>query len=149
MPPPIALDKTGAYPSIYPPTPPATAAAALAAYNYSQRLKGMMPATGSVPNPHCRDPYCAGQCTNNVSLVPSLFGLNNGSSNGGIGPYGHHNPHQHSHLTGTTPSPFTAAAAAAAAAAAGGSLPAPSNFYYPFMTPPNFFTGRIGPPVPP
>ena len=62
MPPPIALDKTGAYPSIYPPTPPATAAAALAAYNYSQRVKGMMPATGAVSNPHCRDPYCAGQC---------------------------------------------------------------------------------------
>ena len=62
MPPPIILDKTGAYPSIYPPTPSATAAAALAAYNYA-RVKGgmtMMP-TGS--NPLCRDPYCGGACS--------------------------------------------------------------------------------------
>lgn len=60
MPPPITLDKTGAYPSIYPPTPSATAAAALAAYNYA-RVKGgmaMMPSTGNL----CRDPYCGGAC---------------------------------------------------------------------------------------
>lgn len=62
MPPPITLDKTGAYPSIYPPTPSATAAAAIAAYNYA-RVKGgmgMMPGGG---NPLCRDPYCGGACS--------------------------------------------------------------------------------------
>lgn len=61
MPPPIALDKTGTYPSIYPPTPPATAAAALAAYNYSQRLKGLISSSATAPG-LCRDPYCGGQC---------------------------------------------------------------------------------------
>lgn len=66
MPPPMTLDKTGAYPSIYPPTPSATAAAAIAAYNYNfARVKhgnmgGMMPAAS---NHHlCRDPYCGGAC---------------------------------------------------------------------------------------
>ncbi|KPM08311.1 hypothetical protein QR98_0068270 [Sarcoptes scabiei] len=68
MPPPIALDKTGAYPSIYPPTPPATAAAALAAFNYSQRLNRLFPipmvdpSSPTNPNSMCRDPFCAGQC---------------------------------------------------------------------------------------
>ena len=56
VPPPMQLDKTGAYPSIYPPTPNPAAAAALAAYNaYATRMKG--------PAPNgCRDPYCGGAC---------------------------------------------------------------------------------------
>lgn len=71
MPPPITLDKTGAYPSIYPPTHSATAAAALAAYNYSNyaRVKsGAGAGHGHLGgNPLCRDPYCGGACSQYAS----------------------------------------------------------------------------------
>lgn len=110
MPPPITLDKTGAYPSIYPPTPSATAAAAaLAAYNYA-RIGGNKPtpsSSASPPNPLCRDPYCGGSC-------------------GQFGPSIHGNPQStaqammaasHAHLL------REAAAAAAAAASISASIP--------------------------
>lgn len=71
MPPPITLDKTGAYPSIYPPTHSATAAAALAAYNYSNYARVKSGASGGHAhlggNPLCRDPYCGGACSQYAS----------------------------------------------------------------------------------
>lgn len=73
MPPPITLDKTGAYPSIYPPAPTSAAAAAMSAmYNYA-RVKDMSalvagaPGRPGSPSVHpgavmCYDPYCGGAC---------------------------------------------------------------------------------------
>lgn len=76
MPPPITLDKTGAYPSIYPPAPSSAAAAAMSAmYNYARAkdMSGLVagaPGAGVRPGSPplhpsavlCYDPYCGGAC---------------------------------------------------------------------------------------